>query len=97
MGVGGQAEIALDQFLLPMVLASDAVLSDGELIGDPAEGALVALADEGGGCRGGPGADTRVDRGRAAPEGERCTLFSALRRRRPPAAVLLGEVHRSVG
>ena len=42
--VAGQAEIPLDQFLMPMVLASDAVLSDGELIGDPTEGALVALA-----------------------------------------------------
>jgi Ca2+-transporting ATPase len=46
--VGGQAEIPLDEFLLPMVLASDAVLSDGELIGDPTEGALVALAAKGG-------------------------------------------------
>jgi len=46
--VAGQAEIPLDQFLLPMVLASDAVLSDGELIGDPTEGALVALAAKGG-------------------------------------------------
>jgi P-type Ca2+ transporter type 2C len=33
--VAGQAEIPMDQFLLPMVLASDAVLHDGELIGDP--------------------------------------------------------------
>src|SRR6516162_6709850 len=39
--VAGQAEIPLDQFLMPMALASDAVLSDGELIGDPTEGALV--------------------------------------------------------
>ena len=31
-----------------MVLASDAVMSDGELIGDPTEGALVALAAKGG-------------------------------------------------
>ena len=31
-----------------MVLASDAVVSDGELIGDPTEGALVALAAKGG-------------------------------------------------
>ena len=31
-----------------MVLASDAVISDGELIGDPTEGALVALAAKGG-------------------------------------------------
>ena len=43
----GQAEIPLDQFLMPMVLASGAVLSDGELIGDPTEGALVALAAKG--------------------------------------------------
>ena len=46
--VAGQAEIPLDRFLMPMVLASGAVLSDGELIGDPTEGALVALAAKGG-------------------------------------------------
>jgi P-type Ca2+ transporter type 2C len=46
--VGGQAEIALDEFLVPMVLASDAVVRDGELIGDPTEGALVVLAAKGG-------------------------------------------------
>ena len=46
--VAGQPEIPLDQFLLPMVLASDAVINDGELIGDPTEGALVALAAKGG-------------------------------------------------
>ena len=46
--VAGQTEIPMDQFLLPMVLASDAVLSGGELIGDPTEGALVALAAKGG-------------------------------------------------
>ena len=46
--VAGHAAGPLDQFLLPMVLASDAVLSDGELIGDPTEGALVALAAKGG-------------------------------------------------
>jgi P-type Ca2+ transporter type 2C len=46
--VAGQPEISLDQFLLPMVLASDAVLRDGEMIGDPTEGALVALAAKGG-------------------------------------------------
>ena len=44
----GQAKVPLDPFLMPMVLASDAVLSDGELIGDPTEGALVALAAKGG-------------------------------------------------
>jgi len=46
--VGGEPEILLEPFLLPMVLASDAVLHDGELIGDPTEGALVALAAKGG-------------------------------------------------
>jgi P-type Ca2+ transporter type 2C len=46
--IAGQPEIGLDEFLLPMVLASDAVISDGELIGDPTEGALVALAAKGG-------------------------------------------------
>ena len=33
---------------MPMVLASDAIISDGVLIGDPTEGALVALAAKGG-------------------------------------------------
>jgi P-type Ca2+ transporter type 2C len=46
--VGGQADIPLDEFLMPMVLASDAVVRDGELIGDPTEGALVVLAAKGG-------------------------------------------------
>ena len=46
--VGGQTDIPLDEFLLPMVLASDAVVRDGELIGDPTEGALVVLAAKGG-------------------------------------------------
>jgi Ca2+-transporting ATPase len=46
--VAGQSDISLDEFLLPMVLASDAVVRDGELIGDPTEGALVVLAAKGG-------------------------------------------------
>lgn len=46
--VAGHSEIPLDAYLMPMVLASDAVLHDGELIGDPTEGALVALAAKGG-------------------------------------------------
>ena len=46
--VAGEADIDLDEFLLPMVLASDAVVRDGELIGDPTEGALVVLAAKGG-------------------------------------------------
>ncbi len=46
--VGGAADIPLDAFLLPCVLASDAVVKDGDLIGDPTEGALVVLAEKGG-------------------------------------------------
>src|SRR5689334_9855208 len=46
--VGGQTDIPLDEFLMPMVLASDAVVRDGELVGDPTEGALVVLAAKGG-------------------------------------------------
>src|SRR5829696_2382281 len=46
--VAGEAEVPLEQFLLPMLLASDAVVTDGALIGDPTEGALVVLAEKGG-------------------------------------------------
>ena len=46
--VAGDRDIDLDQFLLPMQLASDAVLTNGEMIGDPTEGALVVLAEKGG-------------------------------------------------
>jgi P-type Ca2+ transporter type 2C len=46
--VFGQGEVPLDQFLLPMALCADAVVKDGELIGDPTEGALVVLAEKGG-------------------------------------------------
>jgi Ca2+-transporting ATPase len=46
--VAGETDIPLDEFLMPMVLASDAVVKDGELIGDPTEGALVVLAAKGG-------------------------------------------------
>jgi P-type Ca2+ transporter type 2C len=46
--VGGQADIGLDEFLVPMVLCSDAVVRNGELIGDPTEGALIVLAAKGG-------------------------------------------------
>ncbi|MFO1539049.1 MAG: cation-translocating P-type ATPase [Chloroflexota bacterium] len=44
----GAAEVPLDAFLMPMVLASDAVVRDGDLVGDPTEGALVVLAAKGG-------------------------------------------------
>ena len=46
--VAGQPDVPLEPFLLPMALASDAVVHDGELIGDPTEGALVVLAEKGG-------------------------------------------------
>lgn len=46
--VYGQPEVPLEPFLLPMLLASDAVVTNGELIGDPTEGALVVLAEKGG-------------------------------------------------
>jgi len=44
----GQPEVPLEQFLLPMALCADAVVRDGELVGDPTEGALVVLAAKGG-------------------------------------------------
>jgi len=44
----GQSDVPLDEFLFPMILASDAVVRDGEMIGDPTEGALVVLAEKGG-------------------------------------------------
>ncbi len=46
--VAGASEADLDPILLPMVLCSDAVINDGELVGDPTEGALVVLAQKGG-------------------------------------------------
>jgi Ca2+-transporting ATPase len=46
--VAGDADLALEAFLLALALASDAVVDDGEQIGDPAEGALVVLAEKGG-------------------------------------------------
>ena len=39
---------SLDPFLIPMVLASDAVVHDGQMVGDPTEGAMVVLAEKGG-------------------------------------------------
>jgi P-type Ca2+ transporter type 2C len=46
--VAGDPDIPLEQFLLPMLLACDAVVENGEMIGDPTEGALVVLAEKGG-------------------------------------------------
>jgi Ca2+-transporting ATPase len=48
MHVFGPPEVPLEQFLLPMALCADAVVKDGELVGDPTEGALVVLAEKGG-------------------------------------------------
>jgi Ca2+-transporting ATPase len=47
--VAGDPDVPLEQFMLPLALACDAVLtSTGEMIGDPTEGALVVLAEKGG-------------------------------------------------
>jgi Ca2+-transporting ATPase len=46
--VGSTPPLDLAPFLLPMALASDAVVKDGELVGDPTEGALVVFATKGG-------------------------------------------------
>jgi len=46
--VAGQPDVDLEPFMQPMVLACDAVVKDGELIGDPTEGALVVLGEKGG-------------------------------------------------
>src|SRR6476661_5170956 len=47
--VAGEPEVPLEQFMFPLALACDAVLTEtGEMIGDPTEGALVVLAEKGG-------------------------------------------------
>jgi Ca2+-transporting ATPase len=47
--VAGEPDIPLEQFMFPLVLACDAVLTPaGEMIGDPTEGALVVLGEKGG-------------------------------------------------
>src|SRR4029077_11095355 len=46
--VAGQPDVDLDQFMEPLILACDAVVREGELIGDPTEGALVVLGEKGG-------------------------------------------------
>ena len=45
---GGQPDVPLEQYLLPMALCADAEVRDGSLVGDPTEGALVVLAAKGG-------------------------------------------------
>ena len=46
--IAGESETSLDAFLLPMALANDAEVRDGEIVGDPTEAALVVLAAKGG-------------------------------------------------
>ena len=46
--VAGDSDVPLDDVLLPMALANDATVSDGEIVGDPTEAALVVLAAKGG-------------------------------------------------
>ena len=45
---GGQPDVPLEQYLLPMALCADAEVKDGSLVGDPTEGALIVLAAKGG-------------------------------------------------
>jgi Ca2+-transporting ATPase len=45
---GGQPDLPLEPYLLPMALCADAEVRDGGLVGDPTEGALVVLAAKGG-------------------------------------------------
>src|SRR5262249_6478208 len=44
----GQPDVDLEPFMQPLILACDAVVHDGELIGDPTEGALVVLGEKSG-------------------------------------------------
>ena len=46
--IGGQPEVSVDHFYLPMALCADAEVKDGTLVGDPTEGALGILAAKGG-------------------------------------------------
>jgi magnesium-transporting ATPase (P-type) len=46
--VAGDTDTSLEPFMLPMALANDASVHDGEIVGDPTEAALVVLAAKGG-------------------------------------------------
>jgi len=46
--VWGDTDAPLEPFLLPMALANDAAVREGEIVGDPTEAALVVLAEKGG-------------------------------------------------
>jgi Ca2+-transporting ATPase len=45
--VAGESDTSLDPVLLPMALANDATVTDGAIVGDPTEAALVVLAAKG--------------------------------------------------
>ena len=46
--VAGDPEVTLEPFLVGLALTSEAVVTEGELTGDPVGGALVVLAEKGG-------------------------------------------------
>ena len=46
--VAGDSDCTSSRSLLPMALANDAAVRDGEIVGDPTEAALVVLAAKGG-------------------------------------------------
>jgi P-type Ca2+ transporter type 2C len=46
--VAGDTDTSLERYLVPMALANDAAVRDGEIVGDPTEAALVVLAAKGG-------------------------------------------------
>ncbi|HRA48887.1 MAG TPA: HAD-IC family P-type ATPase, partial [Thermomicrobiales bacterium] len=46
--VAGEGEPDFDEIMMPMALCSDAVVAEGEIVGDPTEAALVVLAAKGG-------------------------------------------------
>jgi Ca2+-transporting ATPase len=46
--VAGETDTPLEPFLMPMALANDGAVRDGEIVGDPTEAALVVLAAKGG-------------------------------------------------
>ena len=46
--MAGDSDVSLEPVLLPMALANDAAVRDGEIVGDPTEAALVVLAAKGG-------------------------------------------------
>jgi P-type Ca2+ transporter type 2C len=46
--VAGDSDLPFEPVLLPMALANDAAVHEGEIVGDPTEAALVVLAEKGG-------------------------------------------------